>query len=221
MEHGENETKSLPERNIISINTHVLTKQINHLLKTLNPQIRSSNLNVHFYQLIQTLITQAEFVEFDLQIKMKNICIELEKCISNSKVTIFFLDSLEQTVTHFVAPGLSQTIQNFYLQYNQSRHKISAPLEYKVRISNISKDSKWEPYYHHFEKLGLTSCWTVPIYRTSQFICSFGIYTNSYKNPITRELHCIHEKKKHFNTLISEYPADFTLYCMKGLAKSD
>jgi hypothetical protein len=60
MDYEENETKP-SENNIIHISAHVLTKQINHLLRTLNPQIKSSNLNAHFYQLIQTLITLEEF----------------------------------------------------------------------------------------------------------------------------------------------------------------
>jgi len=221
MDNEEKEEKPFSEDKIIHINTHVLTKQINHLLKTLNPQIKSSNLNAHFYQLIQTLITQSEYAEFDLQIKMKNICVELEKCIANSKVTIFFLNPIEHTVTHFVAPSMSETIQSFYLQYNQSNHKISAPFDYKIRVSNISKDSRWEHYYCHFEKLGITSCWTIPIYRTPQFICSFAIYTDTFKNPISKELHCIHEKKNHFNNLICDYPVDFTSTWLKGIAKTD
>lgn len=220
MESEENDTKPL-ESNIIHINTHVLTKQINQLLKTLNPQIKSSNLNAHFYQLLQTLITQAEFLEFDLQIKMKNICVGLEKCIPNSKVTIFIFDPNEQNVTHFVAPSLSETIQNFFLQYNQTDKKSGTTLDYKMRVSNITQDSKWEPYYHHFEKLGITSCWTIPIYRTSQFVCSFAIFTANYKNPINKELHCIREKMDHFNKLICDYPVDLTSYWMKGIAKTD
>jgi len=221
MDNEENETKPLPASNIIHINTHVLTKQINHLLKILNPQIKNTNLNAHFYQLIQTLITQSEFLEIDLQIKMKNICVELEKCISNSKVTIFFLESVGKSVTHFVAPSMPQTIKNLYLQYNQSDHKENTSLEYKIRVSDISKDSRWKAYYHHFEKLGLTSCWTIPIYKTSQFICSFAIYTKIYQNPVSKELHCIHEKKNHFNKLICGYPADFTSDWIKGIARND
>ncbi|MGG1518510.1 hypothetical protein ABE504_24035 [Paenibacillus oryzisoli] len=221
MDTEENDSKPLSESNIVHINTHFLTKQIKLLLKTLNPQIKSSNLNAHFYQLIQTLITQSEFLTFDLQIKMKNICIDLEKCILNSKVSIVFFDYTEQRVTHFVAPSFTETLQNFLLQYNQSNQKMSTLLDYKIRVSNISKDSRWIPYYHHFEKLGVTSCWTIPIYRTPQIICAFAIYTSTYKNPISKELHYIDEKKHYFNELICAYPADFTSHWMKGAARTD
>lgn len=221
MDNEENESKPLLENKVIHVNTHVLTKQINHLLKILNPQIKNSNLNAHFYQLIQTLITQAEFIEFDLQIKMKNICMQLEKCISNSKATLFFFDPAEKIVTYYAAPSMPETFHDFYQEYNQSENKISAPFEYNIRVSNISEDRLWEPYYHHFEKLGLKSCWTIPVYRTPKFICSFAIYTKTYKNPVSNELHCIHEKRNHINKLICKYPVDFATYWTKGMAKSD
>lgn len=199
------------ENNIIDIKTHALSKQIIHLLKTLNPQIKSSNLNEHFNQLIQSLITQSEFIEFDLQIKMKSICLELEKCISNSIVTLVFFDPITNTVKYYAAPSMRDPFGDFSQEFNRSDNKIDAPFEYKIRVSDISKDRLWEPYYHHFENMGLTSSWTIPIYRTSQLICFFAIFSQIHKGPIDKELNCIQEQNNHFNKLICEYPTDLNI----------
>lgn len=220
MRNNEDHVANQTEHNIIHINTHLVTKQIHQLLRTLNPHIKSANLNAHFNHLLHTLVKQDELLELDLRIKLKSICVELEKYIPGSKATIFIFDPNQQRVTNFVSPSLAETIQNFSVQYNQNEIKVEKTLNYKMRISNISQDCRWAPYYHHFTKLGLSSCWTLPVYRTPQFISIFTIFTEDRIIPVQKELHVICEKMDHFQKLIRNYPADFTMNWMQGSAKT-
>jgi hypothetical protein len=204
-----NEPSDLFDWKTIHLNNYKLSKEIYQLLKFINPLLNSPDISTHFHELLTKLISQTELMSIDFQIRMRKICADLEECISNSKATIFLYDPVREIITNGSAPSMPKTFFDFYREFNKSANKISAPFEYDIRISDISQDPRWRTYYHHFSNIGIKSCWTIPIYRTSNIISSLAIYSHNGKPPVSKELNCIQEQKKRFNRLLQEYPAEF------------
>jgi hypothetical protein len=195
---------NLPD-NLIPLTNHIHSKAIQRLLKRINPRMKSSDLNEHFHHLVHSLISQDELFGLDFQIKMKQLCVEVENCIAASRTAIFYYDSETYTVKSGAAPSMPDIFYSLIADYNESSHKLESTFEFDIKVDHFFQDRRWTPFYRYFISLNVASSWTIPIHRDHHFICILVIFFDTSKEPKAKELAAIYEHRNQLSKLMLHY----------------
>jgi hypothetical protein len=194
---------------VVNLNSYSLSKQITHLLRAVQPQLKSPDLKIHFQNLVEDLISESEYVCFEFKFRTKLICQKLEKYIPGSIAAILCYDAQTLKFKCMSAPNLPEKLWAPLMDCFNLNPVVHSSMNDDIRTHHFFEEPRWEPHRHFFAKMNIASCWIIPIRRSLHNVCTLAVFLNKNRKPDFMDLKHLEKKKKLFNHWFPDCPAKF------------
>ncbi|HZG85145.1 GAF domain-containing protein [Paenibacillus sp.] len=180
-----------------------LNKEVKRLLSVVNPLLarKETNIRVHLEALKDCVITEDEFRTIEAKIQLGRLCLDLEKLIPKTRVTLLFYDQEENRIYHGAAPSIPVEFFDFFETINEENLLDEncgscgrAIYSKTVAITDIATDPVWQPFKEHAFRYGFRSCWSVPFFREEQVLGTFAIYSWLPLVPTRKQIRLIKDR---------------------------
>ncbi|WP_462413490.1 GAF domain-containing protein [Neobacillus sp. Marseille-QA0830] len=201
----------LDSKLVVSLKKYNANKKIREMLTTINPMLvkKETNIRVHLEALIDDFITQEEFKVIEMKMKLGELCLDLEKHIPDSYVTMLFYCPEENKIYHGAGPQFPVAFFDFFFEINklnafdsQCGSCGSAVHQRKVVITDILSDPLWGPFREHFSQHGFQTGWSIPFFRNQAVIGTFAIYHKFQKKVSKKEIQLVQQKVSEYQDVI-------------------
>lgn len=105
------------------------------------------------------------------------------------------------------APHIPEKLLEPLLENYNANPTIESAMTYDIKIHDFFEEPRWEPYRQHFARLNFVTCWTIPLRRSLNKVCTLAVFLNSNKKPNSKDLKYIEKKKQLFDKWFPDCPA--------------
>ena len=180
-----------------------LSKEVKQLLSIVNPILtrKETNIRVHLEALKHSVITEDEFRTIQAKIMLGRLCLDLERLIPKTHVTLLFYDESENRIYHGAAPSIPVDFFDFFEIINEENRLDEncgscgrAIYRKDIAVADIATDPVWRPYKEYAFRYGFRTCWSVPFFHEEQVLGTFAIYSGLLMTPTRKQIQLIQDR---------------------------